>query len=259
MTAGRAAAAGPPPYGQLRPGIYRRRILITTTAGRARADLEDDPHRHGVEIRHVAGRITDVRGEALRVPWSACPGAVRELERLAGMALSPDPLAVYRHTNAREHCTHLLDVAGLAIAHAARGIVRRRYDAEVPVTGRQGAQRATLYRDGERVLEWQLADGVIIAPERFAGRGLRRLLEWAREACADPDDLEAVAVLRRAVHISNSRLAELDLYEGPAAFGAVLPGACFLFQRSGPRPAQRMRGSTRDFTDAPEGPLSDLS
>jgi len=47
-----------------RPGIYRRRIRIATSPGQARADLEDDPHRYGVIVRHDGEHLTGVEGIA---------------------------------------------------------------------------------------------------------------------------------------------------------------------------------------------------
>jgi hypothetical protein len=257
-----APSSSVPAFAAPRFGIYRRRILVRGEPGCTRADLEDDPHRHGVEIHHDGRRVTAVRGHALRVPWSACPGATGVLDRLIGMELSDDPLAVYAHTGSREQCTHLFDVAGLAVAHAARGTVRRQYDAQVPILTAQGARTATLFRDGERVLEWELAwslpGSTLTGPARWAGQSIRRVLDRARELCTDLDELEAVAILRRAVHISGCRLANLDLHDTPAAFAASLRGACHVFGRSGPLPATRVRGSTRDFTHNPDDMLADL-
>src|SRR6266511_3842032 len=101
-----------------RPGIYRRRIRIRTAAGIARADLEDDPHRYAVIVRHDGERVSAIEGRTVRTPWTSCREATSVLDRLVGIPLSPNPLAVYASTNGREQCTHLFDLAGLAIAHA---------------------------------------------------------------------------------------------------------------------------------------------
>ncbi|MDB5968420.1 MAG: hypothetical protein JWQ90_870 [Hydrocarboniphaga sp.] len=44
-------------YATHRSGIYRRRLRIVTGPGWARADLEDDPHRYGVEVHHDGADI----------------------------------------------------------------------------------------------------------------------------------------------------------------------------------------------------------
>lgn len=246
----------------LRPGIYRRRILLRGSPGVVRADFEDDPHRHSVEIHHDGRRVTAVKGEALRVPWTACAGATSVIGRLAGMPLSPDPLAVYEYTASREQCTHLFDIAGLAVAHAARGTTERHYDVEIPLWSADGPKTATLRRDGQVVLEWtldfDLRGSTITGPAKFAGQAIRRLVEFARRHCTDPDEFEAVTILRRAVHIGGSRFADLDLHESPHAFAANLPGACYVFRRQGPLDARRVRESTRDFTYAPDEMLASL-
>jgi len=255
----RALAAA---FSRLRPGIYRRRILLRGAPGCMCADFEDDPHRHGVEIHHDGERVTAAKGEALRIPWTACAGAPSVIDRLVGMRLSPDPLAVFEHTAAREQCTHLFDIAGLAVAHAARGTVERRYDIEIPIWTAEGAKRATLRRDGVAVLEWDVAfdmrGSTLLGPPRFAGQTIRRLLDWARQHCTDLDEFEAVAILRRAVHIAGSRFSDLDQHESPAAFAANLSGACYVFRRQGPPEAARIKHSTRDFTYTPEEMLASL-
>jgi hypothetical protein len=246
----------------LRPGIYRRRILLRRSPGVMRADFEDDPHQHSVEIHHDGRRVTAVSGEALRIPWSACADAPSIIDRLVGMPLSADPLAVFEYTASREQCTHLFDIAGLAVAHAARGTTERLYDVEIPIWNSDSTQHATLRRDGTIALEWDLQFDVrgstVIGPDRYAGQTIRRLLDWAREHCADPDEFEAVTILRRAVHIAGSRFADLDRHESPAAFAANLPGACYVFRRQGPLPATRMKRSTRDFTYTPDEMLASL-
>src|SRR2546423_10980018 len=109
---------------------------------------------------------------ARRPPWTACGGEGGMLDGLLGMPLSPDPQQVYRHTNGREQCTHLLDLAGLAAAHAARGIVAREYDAEVPCLDPAARRDAVLRTDGHEVLRWTLERNTIVAPATFAGQDL---------------------------------------------------------------------------------------
>ena len=147
-----------------RPGVYRRRIRIATSPGFACADLEDDPHRHGVRVEHDGVRVVAVSGVALRTPWSLCRGAVDVLDRFAGMALSADPRDVYRHTDGRAQCTHLCDLTGLAISHAARGIAERQYDIEVPCFDPDAPRDARLSVDGRERLVWTLQRTTIVAP-----------------------------------------------------------------------------------------------
>ncbi len=180
------------------------------------------------------------------------------LERLIGMALAASPLAVQRHTASQHQCTHLLDIAGLAISHAARGIAARQYDAEVTVPDDSGPRHAILRRDGRSVLSWSLDETTILGPGSFAGRDLRSILPWAEGFCATVDDFEAVIVLRRAVHISKSRLMDLDTVPSAAALGRY-SGACYVFQPERMDTALRNPGCTRDFTGTPDGLLNDTA
>lgn len=242
------------------PGIYRRRIRIEAGADAARADLEDDPHRYGVAIRHDGAVVTAIEAHALRTPWALCPAAADNLQRLVGMALSPDPLAVYRHTAGGEQCTHMFDMAGCAIAQAARGIARRQYDIAVPVPATPGPCVATLARDGVPALAWTIDGLRILAPEPFGGRDLRTLLGWVRREIDDPDTYDAILLLRRAVWIAGSRFSDLDA----AAHAADLPqvdqlmGACYVYRPGFAERAVRIVGSMRDFTHDAGPMLADL-
>lgn len=237
-----------------RPGIYRRRIRIATAAGWARADMEDDGHRFGVIVRHDGRIVTSVEGLSVRVPWSLCPKAEPLLERLQGMPLVPHPLAVYRTTDGKVQCTHMCDLAGLAIAHAARGIPSRCYDVEAPWYRLHGPRTLTLRRDGLEVLHWSVDAKILVEPERFAGRDLRDVVNWAEREFPDADDFEAVVVLRRAVLISGARLFVWDEMPNAQATQHGL-GACFVFQAGVADKALRNAGTTLDFTDRPEALL----
>lgn len=241
-----------------RPGIYRRRLQIETGAGWARAELEDDPHRYGVTLRHDGVHVGAIEGRALRTPWTACVEAVALLDRLVGTALSPDPQQVYREVNGREQCTHLLDLAGLAVAHAARGIPKREYDAEVPCLDPFARRDAVLRVDGRETLRWTLQRNAILAPPPFAGQDVAELMPWAKACLVDRDRLEAVWVLRRAVFVSGNRFFDLDRMARATDTGHV-PGTCHVFSQSVAARALRMPGSTRDFSDPGLPLLADLT
>lgn len=239
-----------------RPGLYRRRIGIVTAPGRAQADLEDDPHRHRVSIEHDGVHVTAVHGETLRTPWTLCRGAVDVLDRLTGMALSPDPQAVYRHADGRQQCTHLFDLAGLAISHAARGIAQRQYDVEVPCMDTRSPRAARLSVDGCERLAWTLHRTVIYEPESFAGQDIRTMMPWVKQHVTDRDEFEAVIVLRRAVFTSGNRMYDMDRMTTAAATGHV-SGACHVFQHGVADHALRVKGSTLDFGARPQALLAD--
>lgn len=244
-------------YHQHRPGIYRRRILIRGGPGWTHADMEDDPHRYGVRLRHDGERVVAIEDLPLRTPWTLCRAAAAQIRKLVGMPLSPDPTAVFRHADPGRQCTHVFDTAGLAVAHAARGTVRRDYEIEAPYWQADGPRELILHRDGAEVLRWTVDDRRIVAPQAYAGRDWQKLLNWARETLVHRDDFEAVVVLRRAAMISGSRTVTLDPLANAAETGHV-DNACYVFQPDVAPLARRIVGSTRDFTDARELLLADL-
>lgn len=240
-----------------RPGIYRRRVRISTGPVWARAEMEDDPHRYGLTLQHDGDGVTAIEGRALRTPWTACRESVAMLDRIVGMPLSPDPQQVYRHTNGRAQCTHLFDLAGLAVAHAARGIAAREYDAEVPCVDPGARRDAVLRRDGHEVLRWTLQRNAIVAPALFAGQDVGWMMPWAKVRFVDRDSLEAVHVLRRAVFVSGNRFYDMDRMARASDTGHVRD-ACYVFREGVAQRAERAGGSTLDFSERPERLLADV-
>jgi hypothetical protein len=240
-----------------RPGIYRRRLRIETGPGWARAELEDDPHRYGLTLRHDGTHITAIEGRALRTPWTACREALGVLDRLLGMALSPDPQQVYRQANGREQCTHLFDLAGLAAAHVARAIGKREYEAEVPCHDPGARREAVLRVDGHEALRWTLQRNTIVGPAPFSGQELGGMMPWVKARFIDRDRFEAVLVLRRAVFVAGNRFFDLDRMARASDSGHVL-GACYVFRPGVVERASRSEGATRDFTDPSALLLADL-
>lgn len=238
-------------------GVYRRRIrLVALDASTVVGDLEDDFHRFRVTLGHNGGRVTEVVGEALRYPWSECTGAVEPLGALAGMRLSPRSTAATEHADPRANCTHLFDLAGLAVAHAASGRDRRQYDAAVPERDERWRTRAELARDGESLLAWDVEGSTIVGPEPFAGVDLRRGFRAWAERTLDADTAEAAIVLRRACAISHGRQHEWDSYPTAIHVGEFMLGSCHTFQPGRAEVAVRMKGTIRDFTDDPQGLLA---
>jgi len=221
-------------------------------------DVEDDAHRYGALIRHDGKRMIAAEGFALRTPWSACSGALDALQRLVGMPLSPSPTAVYEHTASAEQCTHLFDVAALAVAHAARGTPQRRYDVDVPVVDRTSPRVISLQRDGVAVMSWTVAGrSELLGPPPFAGLDIRTILDWARHERLGEDDYETIVVMRRAWLVSGCRNFDLDSM-ALATDGTVRLGACHVYRLGVVETARRNVGSTLDFSDAPEKLLIDL-
>jgi hypothetical protein len=225
---------------------FRRRVGIHSTGditrGEVRACLEDDFHHFRVRIVHVNGTVRHAEGWAVRHPYSTCPLAATQLARLVNAPLNGLAHSVMRVTDPSQQCTHLMELAGLAIAAAARSIAQRWYDIAVPrrVAGRT---LATLDRDGRRMLAWDLVDTTITAPAPFQGVSLRKgLAAWAF-ANLPEEQAEAALVLRRCALISLGRAMNLD-----AQIHAEPTGRCFVQQTERAERGLRIAGSIADFT-----------
>jgi hypothetical protein len=226
---------------------FRRRVDIISSpaqdCGEVRAALEDDFHHFRVWVRHRAGNVTAIGGEALRYPYSMCPQATGQLQHLLGMPLDRVAHSVTRQTDASHQCTHLLDLAGLAIAAAARGTPARRYDIQV---NRRVNNRtcAVLVRDGNEDLGWEVNGTRIEGPYPYAGINLREgMARWALGTLTE-EAAEAALLLRRCTLISMGRAFDLD-----DQIHAESSDRCFSQQAERAEQALRIKGSTLDFSN----------
>jgi Protein of unknown function (DUF2889) len=247
------------------PPCARRAIDLRSSGNRVVAWLEDDFHHFGIELRHDGDKVIAVDGQAARFPRDTCPGAVGVLQEVVGMPLDKRATALGRYTDMRMHCTHLYDLLGLAIAHAACGREHRRYEAMVPdreplengdAFSRFGGPTAPqLYRDGQLELSWEVQGNLIIGPAPHAGISLGRgFREWTETL--DIDQAEAAHVLRRSVFIALGRL--VDLQELSPEAMKETSGVCHSFQPQVMRSSSRMLASTRDYSNNPQDLLLNI-
>ena len=225
---------------------FRRAILIESRGGEVDAELEDDFHRFGVTLRHDGHRVTRVEARAHRYPWVTCVEAPEALAAIEGVALSRDPTTLFRHADPRAHCTHLFELAALALAQAARGEGSRRFEAEV-TDPQDGVRVASLRQDGEPVLEWRLSGGLITEPPAYAGRsagsfGSRALAE------IEPGLAERLLILRRVVQTAVGRTIDVDAYAAASDMGR--PAECYSLQPANAPRARRILGSHHDWPDS---------
>ena len=103
-----------PAYGG---GVFRRRIVLSADGAHASAELLDDFHEMAMALTVEGGIITDARANMARFPKTTCPGAVTSLAGLRGTPVGDLPAALDRSA----HCTHLIDLARLALSQFARG------------------------------------------------------------------------------------------------------------------------------------------
>ena len=228
--------------------LFRRRIALSAryerNRGELRVALEDDFHHFRLAIEHRDERISNIQGQSLRIPYSLCPAAANQLCALVHTPLSA--ASVMAGTDPHAQCTHLMDLAALSAGAAARRVDQRRYDVEIP-SRVAGHTTARVSIDGTLTLSWKIQHLTILAPEPFAQHGVGTgFAHWALASL--PDELATAAlVLRRCVIISLGRSRNLD-----AVAHARPTGHCYVQQRERAPTAQRMIGSTLDFSHAPE-------
>lgn len=248
----RSTVVGPlnPRYGT---GCFRRAIrLRQASATRVEAALEDDPHAFALAIEHDGERVTAITSEAHRFPLTTCRGATGALQSIVGAPLGRSLVDLKRHADPRSNCTHLFDLAALAIAHVFRAERERVYRIEIP-DAVEGRTEARLDRDSGRVLTWSLHEGVITAPERYAGqRVLGGFTSWAT-AHLGGEELEYAVVLARGFFVALSRIYDMEAGSpGPASDDPMPSGVCYSYSPGQAEHAYRVAGSRRDFSAAPE-------
>ena len=246
--------ASKPGYGD---GVYRRHITLSGEPDAVEAELEDDFHRFGLRLVHDGTRVVRIEARAARYPWTTCPEATWALRIVEGTALSPRCTDLARHTDPKAQCTHLFDLAGLAVAHAARGGGRLRYEVAIPDRDHQCTVARLEASDPDVPdLRWHLDAARITAPEPFAGQPVvgGHFLRFCRETL-DPAWLEPAFVLWRACAISWGRAFDVGGAPEAGRFASLAAGNCFSFQPGVVERAKRQDGTVLDFTARPEALL----
>ena len=239
-----------PTYPAFPPGLWRRIILqpgSNARGGWIGGALEDDMHRFHLRFDHDGTRITRACAEALRYPWSACPGAAPHIAAELTGALLADVAA----RDPALHCTHLYDLAVVLAAHADDTLPTQ-FDMRVADRVDERTT-ATLAENGAEVLRWQLA-GTAITGGDHAGHDLRKLSSWKQ--ALPPREAERATMLRRAVFISGGRQFTVPASETAADQAAMRMGVCFNYQL--PQAAQSVRSPNwlSDFSVPGREPLA---
>lgn len=232
---------------------YRRRILVRRDGAGISVDLEDNFHRFGVRLQVHDHRVADASGSAGRVPWSTCPGALVALADLLGHDVRKR-FTIGAESKASRHCTHLFDMAMLALDHLRLDLPGRDY--RLSVTGPISDERLTLEIDGENRGHWHLANDCFMAPDAWRGQPVGRVHTLV-DAQADPVAFLEIMLMRRVVRISHGRFIDQDLWDSAADLGAA--PSCLSFQPEVRPTARRIRGSARDFTNAQHLLLREVS
>ena len=129
MALGQFSNAYNPDFGS---GCFHRRIRLVHAQGGVEAQIEDSSHAFHLSLDYSGGLVTHIKSGMLRYPLTTCPGATEPLRAFEGQRLDTSLPALNTAVNARSNCTHLYDLAVLAMAQARRGLGTRVYDVLMP-------------------------------------------------------------------------------------------------------------------------------
>lgn len=242
-------------------GLCRRRIRLRNMGTELTVgELEDDFHHFRVELYHDGDRIREVRATPLRGPWTTCMEVGEPLREIEGQPLSARSTTIGKYAAATSNCTHLFDLAGLAIAHATRDIETRQYDLLITDTSDE-VRELVAWRDGESVFRWTVGDQGIISPDGHADVPIfAKFIPWAEQNLS-VDDAEAAIALRRMLHIAIGREVDIDEFANPNEHVDGPTGRCYSYTPEVAVRAIRHHDSSRDFVDEASASLllSDMS
>ncbi len=236
-------------------GLYRRTITLKATANSCAAQMQDNFHHFALSLHHDGVHISGLSADAIRVPWTACSGAVDMLAGLHGQPLSELAERV-KSAERRQHCNHLFDLALLCCDHALRaasgGDTFRQYDIDIALDSssqshvrckRNGAVVAYLTLEYNE--DW---DSRVASAGPLFNSSLGSLKDLPLGALTS-DDREIIYVLRRAAHVSLGKWMEEPKEVTALEYG--VPPTCYAFQPERAATAHRILSSIHDFTNRP--------
>lgn len=245
-----------PHYGT---GVYRRRIKLVASVndsadgGSVVGELEDCNHGFRVTVHHQHQVVTDIIGEALRIPMNTCGGAIEPVKALIGCKIDETPLQLNITANPTANCTHLLDLTVLAIAHCQRGSGERLYDVQVDDENDQGISHLRVYLDDRLIHHWQAQGFAINAPATLQGNTLLKgFAAWAAPSFSG-DEQEAAFVLQKGFFVGQARRYDIDAQAGEKNLQHTnMHGSCYSYSSPRLEEAVRLPNTVRDFTNTPE-------
>jgi len=232
-----------PTYGD---GCCRRLIRIDVADGSVWAHLSDNFHELRCGVRHDGQDVLAVEGKPIRLPTTACPEAIALLQELVSTPVTASGKDFYGDGRARHHCTHLYDLAVLAIRHARSERGTTCYDAQVP-DETNAPVALSITRNGVAIHRWTVRQGIILHPPELAGRTLEKgFAGWAVETFTD-DELEAATILARTWLIAIGRGLLVDEVAGERIDANTdMIGRCFAYQPERASEARFVAGQLRE-------------
>jgi hypothetical protein len=238
-----------PDYGK---GAYRRKLHIHAGEREVRVALEDSNHAFRLSLSHDGRHVTDMAVDTVRFPFVTCREAAEPLRRLLGCPLDEDTAALRNRLVPGDNCTHLHDMALLALAHAGQPGTERLY--EIFVADEQdGVTLARITCDGTVIHEWRIRDRAVVQPAALAGRPMMRgFYAWVAQTYSGLA-LEAAMALQRGFFVAQSRrMSNRPAVDNPATADMMPDGSCYSYNHTVVQRALRVEGSVWDLTDRPE-------
>lgn len=228
-------------------GIFRRRFRLVGEEGSVTAVLNDDFHAMWCRIGHDHVTVRSVEADTIRIPKSTCPGAVLPLQELVGTALHSDRKSFYGAGRTARNCTHLLDLAHLAILRAGRGRFEQIFDIVMPdaVDDVGGVQ---VWIDGVLVHDWSLHGDEIVAPATFAGRRLFAGFSGWAASQFEGDALDGALMTQKTYFVSRGRRYIVDQLGLATNVEAEREGNCYSFSEPQLSVAHDLIGYVRDYS-----------
>ncbi|HUH37003.1 MAG TPA: DUF2889 domain-containing protein [Spongiibacteraceae bacterium] len=234
-------------------GRYRRAILLGKVPGAVSAALEDCNHGFTLTLEHNGAAVTAVRAETHRAPLTTCVDAPQALDALVGFPLDGSASDFRTRAKPTSQCTHLFDLASLALAHARRGERERRYDVVVE-DAVDGLSRMSVQRNGTPLLEWLATEQhTLVEPDGLAGRPIMSGFHAWASSHYSGDAFEAAVVLQRGYFVAQARRFNIEANAGQPALGnGMRGGVCYSYNQPAIAHAYHCADSARDFSDCPE-------
>lgn len=234
-------------------GVTRRAIRLRGEAGRVEAALEDMRHAMICTLFHDGRIVTDIEADFRRYTLSLCPAASEPLKAVAGMPLDTSTSAFFANGRARQNCTHMLDLAWLALRHASRGATEWLYEIEIP-DAVSGPMRGTLRRNDSVVQDWAVESNVIISPAHLAGQSLAGgLMRWLTTASGLSDlEVEECLILHKGFFMVGARRFVMPEGAFTPEYKSAITGVCFGYAAERIDQAIGLSGMGRDFSHTPE-------
>ena len=229
----------------------RRKVRLASDGGRVIAQFSDIYHEMSCEVFHDGETIQSISGAMSRVPTSLCQGATQVLEMLTGAPLDADLSEFYGGSRAKQQCTHLYDLAVMAIRHCRRE-GERIYEAEVP--DMVGVVDVSIRCNGKPVHQWRIKDERIVVPVELSGKPvIKGFMSWAHKIYSDPDKLEAALILSRTIFIARGRRFSIASGRGHTLdTHKTLEGSCYAYQPARASSGHYLGTNERDFSKAIE-------